>query len=228
MTSFKFSKHFKFSNQDQRKFSRMLATALLAAICAFSAATQTADSKTTGKMTEKDRKFALDQLKASREKFVKSVAGLSEAQLKFKATPERWSIAEVAEHITLAEDFLFNLITNNFLKTPATPDKERKVTDESVLALVKDRSNKAQAPEPAKPTGKWSNVADTMKEFEKRRANTVDFVKTTTADLRSHFAPFANGNEIDGLQWILVLSSHTERHTAQIEEVKADPNFPKK
>ena len=32
---------------------------------------------------------------------------------------------------------------------------------------------------------------------------------------------------LDGYQWLLLLSTHSERHTAQIEEVKADPNFPK-
>ena len=32
---------------------------------------------------------------------------------------------------------------------------------------------------------------------------------------------------IDAYDWILMLAAHTERHTAQIKEIKADPNFPK-
>jgi hypothetical protein len=32
---------------------------------------------------------------------------------------------------------------------------------------------------------------------------------------------------LDAYQWILLISAHSERHTKQIEEVKADPNFPK-
>jgi hypothetical protein len=32
---------------------------------------------------------------------------------------------------------------------------------------------------------------------------------------------------MDGYQWILLLSSHSQRHTAQLNEVKANPNFPK-
>jgi hypothetical protein len=31
---------------------------------------------------------------------------------------------------------------------------------------------------------------------------------------------------LDAYQWILLISAHSERHTKQIEEVKADPNFP--
>jgi hypothetical protein len=189
---------------------------------------QTPATNPNPRTTDKDREFALNSLKASREKFINSVSGLSETQLKFKPAPDRWSVAEVAEHITVTEDFLFNILNKNVLKTSATPDKERKLTDDQVLAAMTDRSNKAQAPEPAKPTGRWQNMAETMKEFEKQRARTIDFVKTTKVDLRSHFSPFGNRGEIDALQWVLLISGHCERHTAQINEVKADPNFPKK
>jgi len=33
---------------------------------------------------------------------------------------------------------------------------------------------------------------------------------------------------IDTYQWMLLISAHMWRHTAQFLEVKADPNFPKK
>ena len=32
---------------------------------------------------------------------------------------------------------------------------------------------------------------------------------------------------LDAYQWILRISAHSESHTKQIEEVKADPSFPK-
>ena len=34
--------------------------------------------------------------------------------------------------------------------------------------------------------------------------------------------------DLDGIQWVLFIAAHSERHTAQMLEVKADPNFPKK
>lgn len=210
------------------QFSRLVIVFLALQFAALPLAAQTAGAKPSPRTTESDRELAVNQLKASREKFVNAVTGLSEAQLKFKPTPDRWSVAEVAEHITLAEDFLFNYANNGVLKTPATPEKERKITDDQVLAAVTDRSVKAQAPEPAKPTGKFKTISETMLEFEKKRARTIDFVKTTPIDLRSHFSGFGNRGEIDGLQWFLVISAHCDRHIAQINEVKADPNFPKK
>ena len=148
--------------------------------------------------------------------------------MKFKSSPDRWSIAEVAEHITLSEDFLYSNLTDKALKTPLTPDKEKKFTDEQILAFLTNRSTKFPAPDPLKPAAKWSSMAETMKEFDKRRARTIDFVKTTDADMRSHFMPFGNNGEIDALQATLFISGHCERHTAQINEVKADSNYPKK
>jgi hypothetical protein len=35
------------------------------------------------------------------------------------------------------------------------------------------------------------------------------------------------GKKLDGYEWVLFVAGHSERHTKQINEVKADPNFPK-
>ena len=188
--------------------------------------TQTAESKP--KAAEKDYAAIADHLAASREKLRKALDGLSEEQMRFKSAPERWSIAQVAEHLTLAENFLFGIVTDQILKSPATPGKERKITDEMLIAATRSRANKLQAPEPAQPKGTWASVNETMKEFEQRRARTISFVKSATAELRHHFTQLPQGVEVDAAQFILLMSAHTERHTAQIEEVKADPKFPAK
>jgi len=55
----------------------------------------------------------------------------------------------------------------------------------------------------------------------------MDYVSTTNDDLRDHMGPHPVLGPLDAYQWILLISAHSERHTKQIEEVKADPNFPK-
>jgi len=228
MSNFSISTELKRPARGLKWFSLLAPAGLVLAITAMPLMAQTSEANPSQKLTEKDRELAISHLKASREKFAKSVAGLSEAQLNFKSAPDRWSVAEVAEHITVTEDLLFNLLTNMALKSPATPDKERKFTDDQLVARMTDRSSKAQASEQIKPTGRWKTIAETMQEFEKERARTIDFVKTTTTDLRSHFSAFGPLGEVDALQWVLLISGHCERHTEQINEVKADRNFPKK
>jgi hypothetical protein len=57
----------------------------------------------------------------------------------------------------------------------------------------------------------------------------MTYLQTTNDDLRDHFFdhPAFGPLDLDGYQWLLLISGHSARHTAQIGEVKADPNFPK-
>jgi hypothetical protein len=115
------------------------------------------------------------------------------------------------------------------MTSPADPAKRAEVKgkDEIVLKMVPDRTQKRHAPENLKPMNRWPNRDELTKAFEENRKATMDYVKTTTGDLRDHFAPHGAPGLLDGYQWILFISAHSERHTKQIEEVKADPNFPK-
>jgi len=172
-----------------------------------------------------DRDFAMSHLHAGAKVFLDSLAGLSEEQWKFKPAADRWSIAEVAEHITVTEDFLFKALTEKILKSE--PVKERKPAsreqDEQFLKMILDRSQKRTAPEPVRPSTRWASREALIDEFKKLRERTLAYVETTQDDLRG----FA-GENFDGWQLLLLMAAHPERHTAQINEVKADPNYPKR
>lgn len=192
-----------------------------------SAVAQTAPATSTT-LTPQEREFAIQQFETTRANFLKSIAGLSQKQWTFKPAPDRWSIAEVAEHITVSESTIFSLVQRS-LQSPAAPEKREQVKgkDEMILTRVPDRSHKAQAPEILRPTGRWANEADLIKAFEEERKANLDYIRTTNDDLRDHFFDHPVFGTLDGYQWLLLISTHSARHTAQIEEVKADPNFPK-
>lgn len=178
-------------------------------------------------LTESEKQEGLAQLDRTRSGVVEATKGLSEAQLKFKAAPDRWSVAEVLEHIALAEDMLFDNVTKNVMKAPAgKPARDYKSTDKFVLTAIPDRSQKFQAPEPLLPAGRRS-YQESLDHFLKSRARTAEFLKST-ADLREHVVDSPLGRPLDAYQWLLFIAAHSERHTKQILEVKADPNFPKK
>jgi hypothetical protein len=203
-----------------------LAPVYLLNVCLLVAAAASAQTTT---LTPAEREAALKSLQATHDAFLHSISGLSEKQWRFKPAPDRWSVAEVSEHIALSESSIFGLVQTKFMAGPATPEKRAdvKVTDEVILAKVPDRTRKAQAPEFLKPTGRWANREEVTKSFEDARKATMDYVRTTQDDLRDHFGPHPLLGTIDAYQWILLISAHSERHTKQIEEVKADPNFPK-
>jgi len=177
-----------------------------------------------------ERDHAVAELESSRKAFLEATSGLSEAQWNFKPAPDRWSIAECAEHIGVTEAYILSLITEQALKGPAEPEKRAQVQgkDTSMMAMAVDRSAKFKAPEPIQPTRRWVTSGEITKNVLENRAHTIAFVNTTQEDLRDHFMDHPVFKTLDTYQWILLTSAHMRRHTAQILEVKADPNFPKR
>lgn len=204
--------------------------ALLMTICLLgsSAVSQTAQPAATT-LTAEEREAALKLFQTTHDNFIKSISGLSQKQWSFKPAPDRWSVAEVAEHITVSETTIMGLIQHPLMQSPAAPEKREQVKgkDQMILEKVPDRSHKAQAPEMLRPTGRWVTEADLAKAFEDARKANLDYIRTTNDDLRDHFFDHPAFGTLDGYQWLLLLGTHSARHTAQIEEVKADPNFPK-
>ena len=210
----------------QSKLSAVLCLVLTFALASIAQTTATPAPIT---LTAEEREAALKSLQATHDAFLKSIAGLSEKQWKFKPAPDRWSVAEVSEHIAVSESTIFGMVQSTIMKSPSNPEKRAEVAgkDETVLKMVPDRSHKAQAPEFLKPTNRWATREETTKAFEDNRKATMDYVRNTSDDLRDHFGPHPLLGSLDAYQWILLISAHSERHTKQIEEVKADPNFPK-
>ena len=111
-------------------------------------------SSLIAEVTKADRDKLVDHLKKTEAAFLKSIDGVSDAQWTWKAAPDRWSVAETAEHITKSEDLLRGMAEGT-MKTPATPEvlAKTKGKEEVILKAIPDRSQKFKAPEPLVPEG---------------------------------------------------------------------------
>lgn len=179
-------------------------------------------------MTDAERKAAVDHLQTTKANLMSAVKGLSTAQLNYKSTPESWSVAECVEHITIAENMLFGMAEGS-LQVDADPSKrvDVKMSDEEIVGMITDRTNKVKTQEPFEPKNNFGSYEGTLKEFTSKRDAHIEFVKKTDQDVRNHYCTLQFGT-IDTYQAIMFMSGHTERHTKQILEVKADAGFPKK
>lgn len=175
---------------------------------------------------EGDREFALSALHASRKELLDAVAGLSPAQWNFQPAPDRWSIAQIAEHLALTEDWMFERLNKMLAEPAVAPRPVGRELDQKFMNRVADRGAKRQAPKDLEPTGRWTAPAEFAKAFNERRERTLDFTRTTQAALRSHAAG-PKDDPIDAYQWLLSIAAHTDRHVAQIKEVKADRGWPR-
>ncbi|HUQ95848.1 MAG TPA: DinB family protein [Bryobacteraceae bacterium] len=174
---------------------------------------------------ERDR--AMSHLHATRKLFIDSLAGVTKEQWAWKPAPEVWSIAEVAEHITVSEDNLFGLV-KKVAATPLDPAlKPDKANDEKILKSLVDRTRKAQAPEFLKPGNRWKTPEEMVAHFKEARDKTIGYVQTTQEDLRALASAHPRFGALDAYQWLLLIAGHSERHVLQLNEVKTLPGFPK-
>ena len=178
-----------------------------------------------GSLTSADREALVMHYQKTSAAFAQSLEGLSEAQWTYKAGPDRWSIAECAEHIAEAESFVRGFIEKAVFAGGAKASAEAK-KDEMVLKFITNREQKFQAPEPLKPTHKYKTPADALAAFQNSRKENLALIKSHD-DLREVAGMHPAFQELDAYGWFLFLSGHTARHTAQIEEVKASAGYPK-
>ncbi len=196
------------------------------AICVLAAAPMLLAAE-NGAMNDAERAFLIQQMEKTKAEFLESIANVSEAQWKFKASPEAWSVAECAEHIIVSEAFLLNA-AQGMLKSPAVdrPETSNSEQDKKIAMMIRDRSHKAKAPEPLVPSGKFATPADAAKEFTARREKSQEYVRTTNDDLRVHVTQGPVG-PMDAYQMLILMAVHTGRHTDQIREVQANTDYPK-
>jgi hypothetical protein len=180
-------------------------------------------------MTAEDRAKVVKLLKDSHKQTLDLMEGLSEEQLKFKPAPEKWSVLEVAEHIYLAEGLLFGAV-EKALAEKQNPEWETKTKGktEFLERVMVSRDRKATAPESIVPSGKLTRD-ELIAKLKESRAKSLKFTEETKLPLKAHTLdhPFPVFNTLNAYQWLIYIPLHNIRHNKQIEEVKADPNFPK-
>ena len=177
-------------------------------------------------LSQADLDRGLQYLETTKKNIVDATRGLSEAQWNFRASPFKWSIAQVMEHIAASEDLLREMAEQQIKQAPAGPERDLKKTDDQVLEVVPDRSRKFQAPEQLRPRNQFGSPEAALKHFLESRAKTVELMKKTP-DLRAHVVDSGLFGKLDAYERILFVAAHSERHTKQLLEVKADPKFPK-
>jgi hypothetical protein len=158
---------------------------------------------------------------------------LTGAQWQFKPAPGRWSIAENLDHLVSVQERVGGALLDQLPNAPATPqDFDRKAVDSIVIHQFSTRMGRFTAPEFVRPA---SQIApqDLLVRLAASHAVLLARLESTPG-LRDHVLPapplkaISKGayEVMDGYQWILAASGHTERHVLQILEVMGDPAYP--
>jgi hypothetical protein len=174
-------------------------------------------------MTQRDRDHLIAHLQMTGSWLPDEVAHLSQAQLDYRPAPDKWTIAEVVQHLVIAEPNYWKLLQNGIHRPLAAGFKSR-ATDADVLWYGIDRTRHQKTSTDEDPRGQTIQVSEALAKFAQLRDTMLQYAKTTNDDLRAHDVREWN---VDAYQWFLEISTHAQRHIQQIREIKADPGFPK-
>jgi uncharacterized damage-inducible protein DinB len=173
-------------------------------------------------MDAAERASLLGRLLASRDTFTTSLAQVSEAQARFTPSPERWSIAQIAEHVAVAEHGMYRLITAHFQAL----DQPRFGRENEILeGFGMDRTTPWVAPERVRPKNRYASLSEAVQQFASNRDRTIGFVRDCQDDLRARVVNHAFG-EITGQECLAFLIVHPLRHLDQIRELQQNPGYP--
>lgn len=143
-----------------------------------------------------------------------------------KPAPDRWSVAQVLEHLLMIEKRVGMGVTKWVSDARAAklgPETETSSVMASLpLELIVDRSQRRNAPEDVQPRGEI-DAASAWTALEKARASLrAGALVGDGLALGEVIQKHPVLGPINIYQWLLFVGSHEGRHTAQVVEIAAD------
>ncbi|HEV8284476.1 MAG TPA: DinB family protein [Chitinophagaceae bacterium] len=178
--------------------------------------------------TEADRKYLVANLIRTRDEIIRETQNLSEQQWNFKESPERWSINEVVEHLAIWE-LLLDREVSQALVAGLQPELAKNVKSDSLILafLMEDKPHiTTDYTKPftfTVPMG-LNQGKNNLAWFLKMRNESIEYLDSTTQDLRYYFLRAGRGNVH---QVYITIFGHTDRHLKQIKKIKVNVNYPK-
>ena len=173
-------------------------------------------------LSQRDREHLVAHLQMTATWLPDEISPLSAAQLNFRSEPSQWTIAEVLQHLVIAEPNYWKLLQDGVSHPPAAV--KDKASDADVLWYGIDRTRHDKTPAKQDPQGQNIKVWEALATYAKLHASMLDYAAKTSDDLRAHRVPEWG---VDAYQCLLEISTHEQRHILQIRAIKAAPGFPK-
>jgi hypothetical protein len=167
----------------------------------------------------------LDFLDGSHLALADAVGEVPEPLRERRPSPDRWSVAEVVEHMARVEDRIAGFLAEPLARAAAGavgPEGETSpVAPTFDVAALLDRSRPLVAgatsqPDEGLPLGVARARLDARREELRRAVAAAD--GRALGEMR---LPHPRFGELDLYQWLLFVGGHEQRHAAQVREIGA-------
>ena len=162
-----------------------------------------------------------------RENLKAAIEDLTDEKAAVVPEGEKWSLAQLVEHIAIVEDGMTGICAKLLLKSQA----ENKTSDgaaqmsENFLTKAGEISNlKVEAPERVHPTG-TKTVAESLAKMEENRENLKKLRPLfESVDGTQHKFPHPFFGDLSAHEWLALVGGHELRHIKQIKTLLAKIN----
>jgi hypothetical protein len=162
----------------------------------------------------------LAELAADREALRAAVERVPPALRDRRPGPERWSVAEVIEHLAIVEGRIAALLTQLISGAPMMSGGDAPTGPVTLdRAVLRDRSQRITAPEPIRPTGQPDAQTAWASLEQSRSALLTTLGGAEGRDLAAVQRTHPRLGALNAYEWIASVGGHEERHTAQIHEI---------
>ena len=161
----------------------------------------------------------------SRHSLEQAVGDVDPAKRTVRPAPERWSLTEVLEHLSLAEASFTGWISTGIEKARAgglgQEAAERSPLPEAVRTRLADRVNRRVAPERVQPKGEMSPEEAWRAVVEVERGLKEVLVAADGLALNDVIVEHPSLGPFNIYQWVELMAAHRRRHVEQVREIAA-------
>lgn len=163
-----------------------------------------------------------ERLETEREALVSCVERVPNDMRDRRPEPNRWSIAEVLEHLTRIETGVTKLLMLRGQSPPpadSPPPEASSVMGPELGAVVRDRSKRIEAPERVQPAGGLS-AQDALAHLSTTRAGLLAAFESANPEALDRLThPHPIFGPLTLRSWVALAADHEARHAQQIAEI---------
>lgn len=158
-----------------------------------------------------------------RARLKETVSNLTDEQANFLPEGEKWSAANLVEHIAIVENGITRisakLLTEAQAAGAAAAGGEAKISEDFLQKLSQGRTQKFEAPERVHPSGKWT-IAESLAKLDENRRKLEElrplFESVECSDFKFPHPAFG---DMSAHEWLALIGGHEFRHIEQIKKV---------
>lgn len=157
-----------------------------------------------------------------REQFSSVIGTITDAEAESLPEGEKWTIAQIVEHVAMVEDSMARVCSKLLSKANAagmSSNGSAALSDEFVRKAMDYVHMKVEAPAVVQPTGERPIAESLAKMQESRRQ--IDEIRPlfeSTSGTEFKF-PHPYLGEMSAQEWLALLGGHEMRHLKQIERI---------